>query len=152
MCTMAIQAAAMAISAAGAIQQGNAQAKIAEANAKAAANQRRSEMAFAAVEESRVRQQMTRQTAQQRAQIASRGVTLDSPAALALGRDAARETFMAAGGVRANAQARGAELSLSEQIYAREASLARTRGTMSAAASVLEAAPEVWPGLMDGAP
>jgi len=141
------QGVGAAISAIGTIQGGLAQASLAGAQAKAIGHQRETEAGLNAIEEARIRRQMGRETATQRAELAARGVQLDSPTSLILGREAAEETDLAGRSVRMRGQARDAELSVSQQIYRREATLAARRGGLSAAGMLLAEAPQIWNGL-----
>ena len=135
------------VSVGGSLLSGIQGAQAASAQAKALDQQARTEAQLAATQEQRERKQFLSAIAQQRAELAARGVQLDSVTAVALGQTAAQEMSFQGQATRSGGAARVAEISAS----ARAARAGRTgsmlKGIFSAADSVLIAAPDIWPGL-----
>lgn len=146
----AMQVAGTVASAAGTLMAGIGQARAARANADAQRQRAEIEAQQTQLEDRRTRAQFRSDIATQSAELARRGVRLDSPTALLLGQEAARELSLASQDVRHRGSARQAELTLSERVYRREAQLGALRGGLSAAGTVLTAAPDLWPGLSGG--
>lgn len=136
-----------ALSVGGSLMQGQMAAEAANAQAAHIENQRRTEMVLNAIQDSRERAQFRSQIARQRAELAGRGVSLDSPTAIFLGQTAAREMSFQSQATRSAGQARGQELSAQASMARARGSQALLRGGLSAAQSVLTAAPDLWPGL-----
>jgi len=141
---------ALAITAGGKLAQGIAAKKAGDENAALIAEQAATEAQLSAVKDERLRQKMAAQIAKQRLQLTGRGMSLDSPQAIAMGRQAAGELSYASQSVRSQGSARQAELSA-----ARRASISRGRmglltGVLGAAGSVVSAAPDIWPSLAGG--
>lgn len=122
------------------------------------AAERRANLALGAVEDARVRDRFAAEMADQRLQLAARGVSLDSPAAIAFGEQAAREMSFASQSVRSGVVARDTELSqaaaTNDLQMTNNAVMASARarnaiieGTFGAASTVLTAAPKLFPGL-----
>jgi hypothetical protein len=137
------------IGAGGALYQGRMESAAADANAKYVEQQRRSEAMLAAVQDERTRERMRGAIAQQRSQLAARGVSLDSPTAVLLGRKAAEEMSFASQSVRSGAAATDAELSAEARMYRGRARTSMLTGQFSAAAGLLSKAPDLWPGLAE---
>lgn len=138
-----------AISAVGTLAQGAQAAGAARANAKYAERQARTETMLAGVEDQRLRERMRMALSQQRSELAGRGISLDSPTAVLLGRTAARELSFASQSTRAGGAGRAQELSAEARAYRASATTALMSGRLSAAAGLLTQAPKVWPGLND---
>jgi hypothetical protein len=137
------------VSIGGALAQGIAGANVAKANAAAIEQQRRTEAQLSAVEDQRRSAQMRSQISQQRAELAARGITLDSVTAVMLGQTAAKEMSFESQSVRSGAQARDQELTSSARAARAEGTQALLKGGFSAAGTLLKAAPDIWPGFMD---
>ena len=114
-------------------------------------NQASEEKTLAAVEEQRVSRRFRSQIAQQRAEMAAKGVDLSSPTAVLLGENAAQEMSFAQQEVRSRGSARSAELSGAAQAAQARGRQSLLSGGISAAGSLLNAAPDLWPGLYDRA-
>ncbi len=137
-------------SAGGQLYQGVQSSRIAKANAEYAEQQSAMERQLGAVEDQRVRDRMRRQMAAQRAELVARGVSLDSPTAILLGREAAKELTFESQRTRLASANKQAQLSAEARSYRMKASSALWSGGLSAAGSVLSAAPKLWPGLSGG--
>ncbi|SDW15263.1 hypothetical protein SAMN05444336_101258 [Albimonas donghaensis] len=127
------------------IQQSQAQNDYAEAQAERA----KYETMLGAIEDQRTRERMREELGRTLAQLAGRGVQLDSPSALAIGERAARETSFASQSVRSGAAARAGTLTAEARQSRGLASSALMRGTLSAAGGLLTKAPDLWPGLAE---
>lgn len=138
-----------ALSAYGSLAQGAATADAARLSAKYAQRQARTETMLAGVEDERLRERMRSALSQQRAELAGRGISLDSPTAVLLGQTAARELSFASQSARAGGAARAETLSAEARAYRASANSALLTGRLSAAAGMLAKAPDVWPGLKD---
>ncbi|MFD2854024.1 hypothetical protein ACFSZS_03370 [Seohaeicola zhoushanensis] len=86
--------------------------------------------------------------AQQRADLVSRGVELDSPTAIFLGQNAASEMVYEAQTIRQGGQATAAELTASQRALRAQGQGALLKGGFGAAGQFLTAAPEIWPELL----
>ncbi|MDD8024266.1 MAG: hypothetical protein PHX82_14290 [Paracoccaceae bacterium] len=109
--------------------------------------QKRIEAQMTTVQDNRARAAFRSQIAQQRAELAARGVQMDSPTAIMLGQVAAKEMSFESQSIRATGQARQTELSYSQAAARAEATSSLLKGTFSAADKVLTAAPDLWPGM-----
>lgn len=137
------------VSIGGALVQGISGMQAANANAAAIEQQRKTEIQLSATEDQRRRAQMGSQISQQRAELAARGITLDSVTAVMLGQTAAKEMSFESQAVRSGAQARDQELSSQSRAYRAEGAQAMLKGGVSAVGGFLTAAPDIWPGFMD---
>ncbi|ULB08749.1 hypothetical protein ORIO_02205 [Cereibacter azotoformans] len=118
------------------------------AQADAIATQMQTERQLAAVQDQRERREVMSQIATQRAELAARGVSLDSATAISLGRSAAQEMSFQSQATRAGAQARQVELSAERQAVQARGVGSLLSGVTSAAGYYLTAAPDVWPGML----
>ena len=118
------------------------------ANAVLIDRQRRTEAQMNAIEDQRQRARFASAMRQQTAELAGRGISLDSPTAVTLGQYAGQEMAFNSQAVRSGGQARDAELSLSARNSRAQATLGLLRGGVSAAGTLLTAAPDVWPELL----
>ncbi len=143
-----LTAAGLAASVGGQIYGGIQANRAAKASAAQVATQRDTEAQLTAIRDQRTREEYRRGIRQQAAELASRGVSLDSPTAVLLGQFAGQELSFASQSVRSEGQATQIELSASEQALRARGRQSLLRGYTSAAGSVLTAAPEVWPGLL----
>lgn len=121
------------------LQEGRAQSR---ALAEQAAQERR----INATEDMRSRDRMMRAIAQQRAELAARGVQLDSPTALALGQEAAAEMSYESQAIRSGGAARQLELDAAGRAARARGLTSFLRGGFSAAGSLIDRAPDLWPG------
>ena len=133
----------------GSLAQGIAGAQAARAQEAAINDRAATERRLAAIEENRTRMRFASAIGQQRAELAARGVQLDSPTSLLLGRAAAEEMSFAAQEVRSRGAATQAELSASARIARADRVSSILKGVTYAADSLLSAAPDLWPGLYD---
>jgi hypothetical protein len=143
----ALQVAGLVATVGGSLAQANAAKSTAEANAKFIDQQRKTQAQIAGVEDMRTRQQFRRAMSQQSAELARRGVQLDSPTAMLLGQTAAREMSYASQSVRSGAQARDQELSMERRNVLARGQSDWLRGTLSGAGRLLTSAPDIWPEL-----
>ena len=141
--------AGTAASIGGTLYAGQQQAAAARTQAEYLKQQSQTERALSVVEDERTRARMRAAIAQQRSELAGRGVSLDSPTAVLLGRTAARELSFASQSVRSGGQARQIELSSMRRGFLARAGAAALDGRLSAAGLALEQAPKLWPGLAD---
>jgi hypothetical protein len=144
-----IQAAGLAATVVGSLAQGNMEAAVADANARIIDRQQQTEAALTATADQRKRSEFSALIGQQRAELAARGVSLDSPTAVLLGKTAARELSFESQSIRSGGQARDAELTAEKQQVLWQGQSARMRGRYSAVGSVLTAAPDLWPGFSE---
>ena len=86
---------------------------------------------------------------QQTAELAARGVSLDSPTAILLGQTAAQELSFESQAVRAAGQATQQELKGRVAAVQTTAKADRLKTTTGAVASVLQSGRTIWPGLAD---
>lgn len=143
--TLAQVGTALAIG--GSVAQGIAGYSASKAQVDALGVQRQTEAQLTASEDQRVRAQYRRQTRQQFAELASRGLALNSPMAIALGQRAGEELSFASQSVRAHGQARQQELSYAQQAAQANGVNSLLSGFSSAASVALTAGPEAWPEL-----
>ncbi|SFY18675.1 hypothetical protein SAMN04244548_03005 [Paracoccus pantotrophus] len=132
----------------GGLMSGISAYRTGKAQEAALREQARTEQELNAVQDQRTRREYMSQMRQQAAELAARGISLDSPTAVLLGQTAAQEMSFASQAVRSEGSARQAELS-------NEARLARARGTQgllsgtfSAAGALVSGAPKIWPELL----
>lgn len=137
------------VSIGGALAQGIAGMQASKASAAAIRQQQQTEVQLNATEDQRRRAQMNSQISQQRAELAARGITLDSVTAVMLGQTAAKELSFESQATRAGGQARQQELSAQERAVRAEGTQSLLKGGFSAAGTLLKAAPDIWPGFMD---
>lgn len=139
----------MLVSAGGKIAQGVATNQAAQENAANIREQMATEAQLTAVEDVRLRDQMRAQIGKQRLQLAGRGVNLDSPSAIFLGAQAAAELSYASQSLRSRGAARQAELAAGARASEAKGRMALLTGTLGAAGTVLNAAPDIWPDLYE---
>lgn len=131
----------------GSIYSGIAGARAAKANATAVEEQKAAEAKMTATEDRRTRAQYRSVMRRQTAQLAARGVSMDSPTAVLLGQTAAQEMSFASQGVRQNGAAKQIELNSTQRALRARATQSMLGGVMSAADTLLTAAPDLWPEL-----
>ena len=141
-----VQAAGAATQAASSIMSGNEQSATAKANAAIAETQAESVKATAQHNEILSRQQSRAATAAQTAQLASRGVMLNSPAALNLAQDAGLKAGLDAAAIRDEGASRAAALKTEANMYRAQARSARRAGRLNALITVSKAAAQAATG------
>ncbi|MGY9049010.1 hypothetical protein P775_08430 [Puniceibacterium antarcticum] len=144
-----LQLAGTAVAAGGSIWQGVQAQNTATAQIKEIQTQKEQTLQQNAVEDQRYRGQFRRQIATQRAELASRGIDLGSPSAVYLGQTAAEEMAFGSASIRQTGQAQVTELTGQQRLLRAQGQNAMLKGGLSAAGSVLTAAPEIWPELLN---
>ena len=142
-----LQAIGTVVSMGGALYQGVQSVNTANANIEAIDKQRQQEAELTAIEDQRTRREYRSKIRQQRAELLKRGVQLDSPTAVMLGEQAAKEMSFASQGVRQRGKATQDELSATQKNLAARAQSDVLSGTLSAADTLMEASPDLWPEL-----
>ena len=143
----ALQTLATIATIGGTLYSGISAYQTGQAQAKAIAAQAETERALTATQDQRERAKFAGAIAQQRAELAARGVELSSPTAVYLGQTAAQEMSFGSQAIRAGGAARQAELSVQKQISLANASAGLIKGTIGAASDFLTMGPDVWPNL-----
>jgi hypothetical protein len=138
-----------AVSIGSALMQGIVGYQSAKAQSDAIDSQMKTEAQLNATKEQRARAEFRSQIAQQRAELAARGVQLDSVTAVMLGQTAAAEMSFESQAIRSDGQARQVELSASKAAAKADGVLSLIKGGASAAGTFVKAAPDIWPGFMD---
>lgn len=133
----------------GSIYQGVSGMKNAKANAAAIEEQKRTEAKLNAVKDHRERMKFTSAIAQQSAEIAGRGVDLDSPTAIFLGQTAAQELAFNSQSIRSTGEARQSELSGAQENLLARGRQGLLRGGLSAAGAFLNKSPDQWQELLE---
>lgn len=136
------------LSAGGSLLQGVMAMQAANENARYMEQQREDEKNLSAIEEERARREFRFSIGQQAAELAGRGVRLDSPMAVFLGETAAREMSFESQSIRSRGAARSTELTHSARMARAQGAQAMFSGFTSAVGSVLTAAPRLWPGML----
>lgn len=132
----------------GSIFQGVSAMKTAKVNAAAIEDQKATEAKLNAIKDHRERMKFTSAIAQQSAEIAGRGVALDSPTAIFLGQSAAQEMAFNSQSIRSTGEARQSELSTSQQNMLARGRQGLLRGGLSAAGAFLNKTPDQWQELL----
>lgn len=145
MCNPAL---ALGLQVGGQLIQGVMGMNAANQQAAAVAEQRETEKKLYATKDQRTRRQFRSQIGRQVAEIAASGLSLSSPTALLLARDAAEEMSFESQSVRSHGEARSAELTATERNLRAQGREAMFGGITGAAGSFFKAAPTIWPGLM----
>jgi len=130
----------------GALIQGVSSYQAGRAQAAALQQQAQDEARLTAQEDQRKRREYLSAMGQQRAELAARGVTLDSPTAISLGQSAAREMSFDSQSIRSRGAARQQELSAEARMARAQGLTGLLRGSISAAGSLLRGNPDLWPG------
>lgn len=144
----ALQIAGLVASVGGALSQGNMTAGAARMQVDALQQRAGVERALTGVQDARSRAAFRSEIRRQTAELAARGIDLSSPTAIALGENAAREMTFESQAIRSGGAATQAELSSSARSVRARGQTALLTGRMNAAGSVLSAAPEIWPELL----
>lgn len=138
------------VSIGGSLLSGIQGMQAAKAQSQAIAEQRATERQLNAVQDQRARSKFATQIAQQRAELAARGVQLDSPTAMALGQTAAQEMSFESQAIRSGGRARDAELSAAQRAARAQGASSLLRGVVSAAGTLMTAPPETWDAFRKG--
>jgi hypothetical protein len=120
----------------------------ARANAKAVRDRAATEAALTATQDQRETEAFRSQIRQQTAELAARGVSLDSPTAVLLGQTAGQELSFQSQAIRSAGAATQQELTAQERLYVAQGNQALLSGVLSGAGTFLTAAPKVWPELL----
>lgn len=143
-----LQAVGTALAVGGSLMQGINDSRAAKYQARMLEQQARDERNLSAVQESRTRMQFRTAMRKQMAELAARGVSLDSPTAVLLGQTAAQEMSFESQAIRSGGQARTTELTGAARIARGRAQSSLLKGGFDAAGSFLTAAPDLWPELL----
>lgn len=135
------------VSVGGAIASGISGMNAAKQQSAQIEDQKRTEAQLTAVQDQRQRAKMFDQIAQQRAELAARGVTLDSVTAIQLGQTAAQELSFESQATRSGGAARQRELTAEQSALKAQGMSSLLKGTLSGIGSFITAAPDIWPGL-----
>jgi hypothetical protein len=135
------------LSVGGSIAQGLSAARAAKANVAAIEDQKAAEAQNTAIEDRRTRARMQAEISQQTAELAARGVQLDSPTAILLGQEAAREMSFASQTVRQTGTATQTQLTNTQKQLRAGATQSLLKGFTGAAGTLMTAAPDLWPEL-----
>lgn len=130
----------------GGIQGRNA----AEEQIAALETQKAEERALTAVRDQRESRKFLSAIRQQTAELAARGVSLDSVTAVALGQTAAQEMSFQSQAIRSEGRSTQRELTAAQRNARLTGADAMLRGVTGAAGSFLQAAPDLWPGFLRG--
>ena len=133
---------------AGSLYSGVSAYQTGKAQAAALKAQARTEQQLNATQDQRTRREFMSQIRQQSAELAARGVNLDSPTAVLLGQTAAQEMSFASQAVRSEGSARQAELSNDQRLARARATQGLITGASNAAGALLSGAPKIWPELL----
>lgn len=144
----ALQTVGTALAIGGGLYQGIQSYRAGRENAALIERQRQTEAQLSAVRDQRTRAQFNSAIRRQTAELAARGISLDSPTALLLGHTAAREMSFESQAVRSGAAARDLELGSAARMARASATSGLLRGVTSAAGVALRQAPDLWPELM----
>ena len=131
---------------AGGLASGIAGYAESRAQSRALQQQATEERQIGAIESARIRDKFRTQIGQQTAELASRGIRLDSPSALALAELAGREMTFEADAAFSRRGSRATELSAAAKSTRASGVQKFLRGGFSAANDLLTAAPDLWPG------
>ncbi|WP_422050139.1 hypothetical protein [Shimia sp.] len=132
----------------GSVLQGVSAYQTSKANAALIEQQAGTEKQVFAIQEARERQEFLAGIAQQRSEIAARGLSLDSATAVYLGQSAAQELAFNSQSVRSTGQSRQTELSASQANAQARGRLGLLRGSLSAAGSFLSSREDQWKELL----
>lgn len=142
-----LQTIGLVTSIGGSLAQGIAGANAANYQAALIEQQAQTEAQLTAIEDERTRAEFNKAMRQQVSELAARGIQIDSPTALLLGREAASEMSFASQEVRSRGQATQRELTAEQQVLEARATQSLLTGSVGAAGAFLDGGPEVWPEL-----
>lgn len=132
----------------GSLYSGIAGYQSSKAQAARIESQKQTEAQLTAVKEQRSRAQFNTQMRKQFAELAGRGVSLDSPTVMLLGEEAAREMSFEAQAIRSGGVATQQDLTHQKRIAKANGTKSLIGGVTGAASSLLKYGPEVWPELL----
>lgn len=135
------------VSVGGTLASAYGQNRAAKGTAQEIENQKATERRISAVEDQRGRRRFMSAIRRQAGELMARGVALDSPTAIALGQTAAQEASYDSQAIRAGSDARQAELTSEQRSLRARGRNALFKGGFSAAGTVLDDAPDLWPEL-----
>jgi urease accessory protein UreF len=145
--TAAVGLIGTAVSVMGQLQQGRMAQAAAEQEAQRLEVQKQQDAQLSSIEEWRTRQKMRRDMRRQQAEIGARGFDLASPTALFLGQEAAKEIAFEGAAIRQGAVNRGIEIDQQQEALRVRGQNAVITSRYSAAGTVLNAVPKLWPEL-----
>ena len=131
----------------GPLVQGIGEYQTSKQNVALIEQQQQTERQLNAVKDHREKMRFAEAFAVQRAEIVSRGVSLDSPTAIYLGQSAAREMSFNSQAIRSGGQAKQQELTFQQQNLRARGRLGLLRGGMGAAGALLSSQADQWAGL-----
>lgn len=137
----------LALSAASGVGSAISQSQMSRQNAAMARYEAEQTREIGRYNEMRGRDRMSRLIAQQRGQLATRGVSGSSGSALDLGEEAATERFMEAQASRYNTESRATAKTNEAKIYDYQARTGLVNGLFGTGAKVLGGALDLWPQL-----
>lgn len=143
-----ISGAAIAMQAGGMAMQAGRQRAIGRANAATARFEADQTREIGRFNESRARDRMTRLIAQQRGQLAARGVNLSSTSAQRLGAEAGAEMATEAAAQRFNTDSRATALTNEGRLHQSSAQMNFLTGVTGAGATALTNTLNLWPELV----
>lgn len=135
------------VSIGGSLAQGFAANRAAKQNIALIEQQKQTERQLNAVQDQRERAKFSAAISKQAAELAARGVQLDSPTAIYLGQSAAQEMAFNSQSILSTGEARQAELTGEQQVLEARGQMSLLRGNLSAAGTWLNRKPDAWPGL-----
>ena len=143
---LSLQTHGIIVSIGGALVQGITGMQAAKAQSAAIESQKQTEAQLNAVEDQRQRAKFTSEIRKQNAELAARGIQLDSVTAIALGQTAAQEMSFDSQSIRATGVARQRELTAEQRAAKSRGLSSMLKGSFNAAGTLLSAAPDLWPG------
>lgn len=131
----------------GSLYQGYAANQAAKQNVALIEQQKKTEAQLTAVKDQREMARFASAISQQAAELAGRGVQLDSPTAIFLGQSAAKEMAFNSQSIRSGGEATQMELTGQQRAVGARGKMALLKGGLSAAGTWLNREPDDWPGL-----
>jgi len=135
------------VSIGGSLAQGYAANRAAKQNVALIEQQKQAEQQLNAVKDQRERAKFSAAISKQAAELAGRGLQLDSPTAIYLGQYAAQEMAFNSQSIQSTGQSTQVELTAQQQAAQATGQMSLLRGGLSAAGSWLNRKPDAWPGL-----
>ena len=137
----------LALSIGGSVYSGISGMQAANANVAYIQQQKETEAQLTAVKDQRTRRLFQSQIRKQFAEMAGKGVALDSPTAILLGQEAASEMSFESQSIRTTGEATQRELSADQRIAQARGTQAMISGITGAAGSYVKTGPDIWPEL-----
>lgn len=144
----ALQSLGTLVGIGGSLMQGISTYQAGKAQARVLEEQAATEARLTAVKDNRARAQFRSAMSAQIAELAARGISLDSPTAITLGQSAAAEMSFESQAIRSDGAARQTELSAARRVARGRATSGLLNGVFDAGGKLLSAAPELWPELL----